>query len=212
MSEGRAAVERFGVSRETSARLAVLASLLEKWNPRINLVSRNTLNSLWERHILDSAQVFRLAPEGARSWADLGSGGGFPGLVVAAMAADEQPDMHVTLIESDARKCVFLSTAAREMEVHVTVLTARIEKVEAGPFDVISARALAALPKLLELSAHLGHERTVRLFPKGAGAASELTEAERAWHIRCRSHASLTDRDAVILEILEAARDPVRKP
>lgn len=133
--------EYFDVSRETMDRLGAYASLLEKWNPKINLVSSSTLANTWHRHLADSAQLWALAPEGAKSWMDIGSGAGFPGLVIAAIAAEKLPDLAVTLVESDRRKSVFLKTVAREMGVTVNVITERIEMLEPQNADILSARA-----------------------------------------------------------------------
>ena len=196
------------VSRETSERLEILVALLRKWSPRINLVGRATLDDTWTRHVLDSAQIFELAPKGARDWLDMGSGGGFPGLVIAALAAEKAPEMAVTLVESDVRKCAFLHTAAREMRVKTTVVNSRIEALAPASRDVVSARALAPLTKLLALAEGQAGPGTICLFPKGAGAASELTEAARDWHIRRRTHPSVTDPSAVILELQEFSRVP----
>ena len=197
-----------GVSRETRARLETLANLLAKWSPKINLVAKSTLSQVWTRHIADSAQIYRIAPPEARSWVDLGSGGGFPGLVIGALAAQFNPDLDLTLVESDQRKCAFLATAARDMGIRIAIKPQRIEALTPGPRDIISARALASLPKLLELAEPLAGPGTVALFPKGADAASELTSAARDWHIRHRAHPSATDPNAVILEILEFRRGP----
>ncbi len=169
-------------------------------------MSKATLETAWDRHVVDSAQLLRLAPEEAKDWVDLGSGGGFPGLVVAALAAEKSPRMRVTLVESDARKCAFLTTAAREMGVKVTVENARIEALAPMRRDVVSARALAPLLRLLEFASSQAGEGTVCLFLKGAGAASELTEAARHWHIRHRTHPSVTDPNAVVLELQEFTR------
>ena len=114
------------VSRETLERLDVYADLLRRWTRKINLVSKGSLEGLWTRHFLDSAQLLTLAPESSVSWADLGSGGGFPGAVVAVLAAETRPDLKVTLVESDQRKAVFLRTVLRETGVAGDVLTARI--------------------------------------------------------------------------------------
>ena len=103
------------VSRETAERLELLCALVRKWTPTINLVSRSTVADIWSRHVLDSAQIWRFRPEKLSNWVDLGSGGGFPGLVIAALAAQDAPEMVMTLVESDTRKTVFLQTAAREM-------------------------------------------------------------------------------------------------
>lgn len=208
MTEAEAALAPYGVSRETLDRLEALAVVLAKWNPRINLVAKGTLPQIWTRHIADSAQVFGLAPPDARTWIDLGSGGGFPGLVIGALAAEKNPGLDLTLVESDTRKCAFLSTAAHEMGVALTVLPRRIEALERRAYDVISARALASLDKLLEFAEPLAGPGTICLFPKGAGAAEELTRAAASWHIRHRAHPSRTDPDAVVLEIQEFSRGP----
>ena len=126
------ALAPYGVSRETRERLEVLAALLAKWNPKINLVAKGTVEAVWTRHIADSAQIYGLAPPEARSWIDLGSGGGFPGLVIGAMAAEKNPGLDLALVESDVRKCAFLSTAAGEMGLKIRVLPRRIEAVSIG--------------------------------------------------------------------------------
>lgn len=187
---------KFDVSRETLDRLTLFADLLNRWNRRINLVSRRTLPDVWGRHIADSAQLVALAP-GESSWLDLGSGAGFPGLVVAALA----PQVAITLIESDQRKAVFLRTAAAEMGLPVTVHALRIEDAPALTPDVISARALAPLPRLLPLAAPFARPDTVLLFPKGASADSELTEAHRTWHTETETFPSMTGPAGVILRI-----------
>lgn len=194
------------VSRETSGRLERFAALLEKWNAAINLVARSTLADLWDRHILDSAQVFALCPEGARHWADLGSGGGFPGLVVAILAAELRPELRVTLVESDVRKATFLMAAARDCGVSAQVLARRIEAVPPLGADVLSARALAPLDKLLAHAERHLAPGGVALFPKGAQHAAELSEALARWRFRSEKHPSRTDPDSVILKIGEIAR------
>ncbi len=195
----------FGVSRETLERLTVYVELLTRWTRKINLVAPSTLSEIWSRHIADSAQVWSLRPENARSWIDLGSGGGLPGLVIGAMAAEAAPDMDLTLIESDQRKAVFLRTAAREMGLEMRVIAARIETLS-GEYDVISARALAPLTKLLSYAAPLAHPGTICLFHKGASAESELTEARRDWHIEARRTPSRVDPRSQIIEIQEFSR------
>jgi 16S rRNA (guanine527-N7)-methyltransferase len=187
----------FDVSRETLARLETFADLLTRWTRRINLVSPGSLPELWHRHIADSAQLPGLAPPEAATWLDLGSGGGLPGLVVAAL----RPGTAVTLVESDRRKAAFLRNAAFEMGVSVTVLARRIEDLPAGTPDVLSARALAPLPRLLPLAARCAGPETVLLLPKGARAESELTAASADWHTAVEVIPSRTDRDGVILRI-----------
>lgn len=193
------------VSRETLQRLETFEQVIQKWNPKINLVSKSSLEHLWMRHIADSIQVFRCAdPVG--HWVDIGSGGGFPGLIVAILAADEAPDMKVTLIESDQRKSAFLRTAARECAVKTTVLTERIEKTEPQEADILSARALADLSTLLEFSErHLSSEG-VALFPKGESWKKEVDNARQQWQFVAEQVKSLTEQEAVILKIREVAR------
>lgn len=189
------------VPRETLARLEALVSELKRWNKRINLISRATEETVWKRHVHDSVQLWAFAPDAARRWTDLGSGAGFPGLVIAAVAADARPDMTVALIESDQRKCAFLASAARAMAVSVDIVNARIESADAVPSDVVSARALAPLTKLLDYAQRFCHQGTVCLFPKGREADSELTEARADWHIDLHRHRSATDPLGTIFEI-----------
>lgn len=187
------------VSRETAVRLDALVALLSRWSRRINLVGRSTLDAIWTRHVADSAQLWPLAPDAARRWVDLGSGAGFPGLVIAALARDVRPALRVTLIESDARKCAFMAEAARAMDVAVTILPSRIEATAPQRADVVSARALAPLPALLPLAArHLAPDG-VALFLKGAGAQAELTEAAAAWHTDIRLERSVTDPSGAVI-------------
>ena len=136
------------VSRETEDRLRAYAALIEKWTPKINLISRSTIPEIWARHILDSVQIVQLAPENWGSWTDLGSGGGLPGCVAAILAPE---NAHVTLVESDQRKVAFLRTVQRELDLPMTVLAERIEDADVAPADVVSARALAALTRALGL-------------------------------------------------------------
>lgn len=192
---------RFDVSRETMSRLETYEALLRKWNSAINLVSPKTISDVWSRHFLDSAQIFSFLPENARTWADIGSGGGFPGLVVAILAAEKRPELSVTLVESDRRKAAFLMTAAREMALNLRVLTDRIEAAAPLNADVLSARALAPLADLLGFAErHLAVAGTC-LFPKGAKWREELAEAQKKWSFMIESHKSQTDSEAVILKI-----------
>jgi len=198
--------EYFDVSRETMDRLEVYVSLLEKWNPKINLVSRSTLASSWHRHLADSAQLWALSPENAKSWVDIGSGAGFPGLVIAAIAAEKAPDLIVTMVESDRRKSIFLQTVIREMGITAKVITKRIESLEPQGADILSARALASLTQLFEFAEKHRKPDGVCLFPKGIRVDSELTEASSCWHMSYETFPSMTDQDAVILRIGEFKR------
>lgn len=208
MSGGASARDRIAqnVSRETLQRLDSYAALLKKWNPAINLVAGSTLGDLWSRHMLDSAQLVDLAPESARIWTDLGSGGGFPGLVVAILAAEKRPALEVALIESDLRKATFLRTVARETGLTVRVIPSRIEEAAPMGADVVSARALASLEKLLPLAERHLASGGIALFQKGATHRAEVAEALARWRFTVHNHPSQTDPQAVVLRIGEIAR------
>jgi 16S rRNA (guanine527-N7)-methyltransferase len=192
------------VSRETRDRLEVFAATLTRWAPRINLVSRSTLDDLWLRHIADSAQLFDLAPDEARLWVDLGSGGGLPAAVIAALASERRPALKVVAIESDLRKCAFLREAARAMEVGLDVVAMRIEDAPPMKADVVSARALAPLPRLLELAEPF--LAGVGLFPKGARHNEEIAAARHHWRFDHRTLRSRTETSAAIIEIRRLRR------
>lgn len=194
------------VSRETMARLETYAALLKKWNPAINLVAKSTLDDLWERHFEDSAQVFDLCPDGASAWVDLGSGGGFPGMVVAILAAEARPALKVTLVESDQRKATFLRTVARDCGVMVNVQAVRAETLAQQGADVVSARALAPLADLLAHADRHLRPGGSALLQKGAQAEAEIAEALASWRFTVQRTPSKTDPRAVILMIGELAR------
>lgn len=194
------------VPREAEERLHEFAERLRRWNRRINLLSRGETDDLWRRHILDSAQLLPLAPRAARSWLDLGAGAGFPGLVCAVISAAQNRPTHFTLIEADARKVAFLREAARVLKVDVTIIEERIEAMSSPPQDVISARALAPLDRLLSYAHPYTHAGTRLIFPKGRRAESELTLARRDWHIRVVRVPSRTDPEATIFQISEVRR------
>ena len=188
----------FGIDSESAERIARFADHLEKWQKAINLVSAKTLPLLWERHILDSLQLAPLIPTDARTVVDVGSGAGFPGLILALLNRWE-----VHLVESDTRKSVFLRDSARLCGVRATVHAVRIESLDAPKADVITARALAPVAELLRLTSAFRRSGTVHLFPKGRGVEAELTDAEKTWTLGIDRIRSLTDPDAVILKIGE---------
>lgn len=192
------------VSRETSELLRTHHDLLRKWSARINLVARSTLDDAWERHIIDSAQVHALAGTRAGHWADLGSGAGFPGMVVAILAAGS--GLRVTLVESDQRKCAFLGAVARATGVPVTILAERIEALPALGADILSARALAPLDDLLGMAERHLKPGGKGFFPKGLNHLQEIDTARRRWAFSLRTHPSITDPKAVILEIGDIRR------
>src|SRR5262245_18308440 len=216
----------FDVSRETLERLESYAALLQQWQKAINLVAKSTLDRIWQRHFADSAQLVALAPR-ALTWVDLGSGGGFPGLVIAILLADAArrqpprgpqdpaPDVgaRVTLIESDGRKSAFLRAVTRELGVAVDILSTRIESEAtqsrvAAP-DVVTARALAPLDRLLGLAAPLWSPRTIGLFLKGREASSEVEAALKAWTFQRELIPSSTEAEAHIVRV--TTLEPNRK-
>lgn len=205
MSSDRFVLES-DVSRETLERLEVYEGLLKKWNPRINLVAKSTTNDIWNRHIVDSAQILACAPDWTRSWVDLGTGGGLPGIVVAIVAAEVIPNLHVTCIESDTRKATFLRAVLRETGVKAQVISDRIEVVEPQGADVVSARALAPLSKLLGFAELHRNASGVALFQKGAEHEKEIQEALETWSFQVDKIPSKTNPDAVILRIGEIER------
>ena len=196
------------VPRETIPRLREFLELVERWNRRINLLSRADAADLWRRHVLDSAQLVPLAPPLARSWGDLGSGAGFPGLVCAAICADLGRPAEFTLVEADGRKAAFLREATRRLDLSVAIVETRIESARLTPHDIVSARALAPLDRLLGYAHPLCHQGTRLIFPKGRQADSELTLARRDWHIRVVRSPSRTDPEGTILQISELRRRP----
>jgi 16S rRNA (guanine527-N7)-methyltransferase len=246
----------FDVSRETVERLEVYAALLRQWQKAVNLVAPSTLDAVWHRHFADSAQILRLAPEGARSWVDLGSGAGFPGLVIAILLADRGPQSspsplrggdrggdkaeiaplkrpptpspspqgggesvsstgsRVTLIESDSRKCAFLREVVRRTGITVEILSTRIElaatQAKLDSPEVVSARALAPLDRLLGLAAPLFTPATVGVFLKGRDAAAEIETAAKAWTFAVEMVPSITEatgRVVVIRDLQPKSKD-----
>lgn len=187
------AVLRRDVSRETFERLEDYVALLREGNARQNLVSAATLEEVWDRHILDSAQLVRHEPHAGSSWVDIGSGAGLPGIVIACLV--EGP---VTLIEPRRLRAEFLHSTAESLGLRATVTCAKAERVE-GKFDVITARAVAPLSKMLEISAHLSTGKTVWALPKGRGAPAELAEALQAWQGDFHLEPSVTDAESFIV-------------
>ncbi|GAA3671224.1 16S rRNA (guanine(527)-N(7))-methyltransferase RsmG [Acetobacter fabarum] len=183
------------VSRETEERLHAYMAVLKKWNERINLVSPKDMDNLWERHILDSLQLVPLV-KGRERFVDMGSGGGFPGIVLGIAA-----NIPGVLIESDQRKSAFLREAARITGAPLTVLPCRLDSAEVAPAPVVTARALAPLDKLLTWARPLLEPGGVGLFLKGRQAEQEIEEAARTWRFDVRSWPSKTSPDGVILEV-----------
>ena len=204
--EARAWVQReYDVPRETMAALDEFAKLLRAENDRQNLVSRGTLGQLWLRHIGDSAQLLRFAPKSA-SWVDLGTGAGFPGLIVAALH-----DGQVTLVEERRLRADFLRRAAELMGLRIEVLHAKAERVPARTYDVISARAFAPLEKLLSLGTAFSTQKSLWLLPKGRNAPAELAALDPSWQGEFRLEPSVTDAEAQIIVATGVSRRPSRR-
>ncbi len=191
------------VSRETLERLIRYVDLLTAWNARINLVGRNTLGDVWRRHLLDSAQLYPHLPQGTRVLIDLGSGAGLPGLILSILGV---PQVH--LIESDARKAVFLREAMRVTGAMASVHAIRIERMKPVVADVVTARAFAPLPGLLEISERFCGAGTICLFLKGESVQEELTNAVKEWKMTPHQSPSLSDPSGCILRLENITRDP----
>jgi 16S rRNA (guanine527-N7)-methyltransferase len=197
------------VSRETADRLDRFVAVLLRWQQQINLIAPSTERNLWTRHVADSLQLMALAPK-ARIWADLGSGAGFPGVAIACALADV-PDARVYLVEANPKKIAFLREAVRVTSAPAIVHAGKIEEFVAHPpepIDVVAARALAPLPKLLGLASPLLKNGAVGLFPKGQDAASELTEASKYWKVEGSLAPSQTDPKSHIVVVRELEPKP----
>lgn len=201
MSQAEKLTSGLSVSRETLDCLDAFVSILLRWNKRINLIGRSTEAGVWTRHVADSAQLWSFAAPSSGLWVDLGSGAGFPGLVLAAVAREHAPNLRFVLVESDARKAAFLHEGARVMGLSPTVISERIEAIEPLEADVVSARALAPLVALLGFT--VKHRRTsgIGLFPKGEAVHKEIAAAAHHWRFEHRVHASVTDSRAAIVEV-----------
>jgi 16S rRNA (guanine527-N7)-methyltransferase len=194
------------VSRETLARLEAYAAVLATWNRRMNLVGASTMRDPWRRHMADSAQLHAYLPRDCRVLVDIGSGAGFPGLVLAIMGV---PEVH--LVESNQRKCAFLREVARVTGTRVTIHCARAEALTPWPADVVTARALSPLPILLEYAEPFLTPKTICLFPKGRGVKEELTKTQKTWNITFDMLYSVTNPEGTILRLEAITRDRKRR-
>lgn len=187
------------VSRETFLRLKEYEKLLFKWNAKINLVSRSTLDNFWNRHVLDSAQFLSSVSEKAGKWVDLGSGGGLPGLVVAILSDEIEPVNKLFLVEADARKAVFLKTVCRELGLKVEVYNNRIEELPPISANIVSARALAPLKTLCLYAKNHLEKDGVAVFAKGENWKAELVEAQKKWIFSYEAVKSTLHEGSVVL-------------
>lgn len=194
--------EATNVSRETLARLKLFLGLLEDWNQRHNLVSRRSLAEVWRRHVLDSAQLADFIPASAEALVDLGSGAGFPGIILAVLMGD-RPQFRTVLYEATRKKCDFLTIAAERLRAAVEIRNDRIEDAPPEIFDVVSARACAPLPRLLLYAHNFQGPNTRNLFLKGQNVGGELTESYKSWRMKVNQHPSRSDPSGTILVIEE---------
>ena len=187
-----------GVSRETMESLEAFVAFLKRESASQNLIAASTIEDIWSRHIVDSAQLFTFMDQSRAEtkWLDLGSGAGFPGLIIALLT-----DFEVTLVESRARRIEYLQRAVEMLDIsgHVTVMGMPLERMKTAPFSVISARAFAPLPKLFELAARFSTNNTLWLLPKGRNAATEWSDVKTVWDGVFSVKQSITDADAGIL-------------
>lgn len=189
------------VSRETAGTLMAFEEAVKKWQSHINLIANATLPDLWTRHILDSAQLVEFKPQ-AKNWCDIGSGGGFPGIVIAILLK-EQSGFHIDLVESNSKKAAFLRSVSAEFNLPTTVHTCRIETsyIHINKPEIITSRALASLEKLFELTQPWFEQGATALFQKGRDYKKEIAEAEKNWKFDFEVHQSKIDKQSVILEI-----------
>ena len=199
-----------GVSRETLARLEAYVGLLTAWNRRINLVGPRTIGDIWRRHILDAAQLLPFIPPKTRVLLDIGSGAGLPGLVLAMLGGAE-----THLVEADQRKCVFLREAARITGTKLHTHAQRLEKCPRFSADVVTARAFAPLPDLLDQVEGFIDTHSILLFLKGKTVGEELTEARKGWKMRATLHQSVSDPSGTVLrleQVIRADHDGTARP
>ena len=191
----------YNVSRETFDKLKNYQSMLNDWQQKFNLVSKTTLEDAWNRHFLDSVQLFSYIPDTARILYDFGSGAGFPGMVIAVVAAEKMPKLKVNLVESIAKKTVYLNAVKEALGLNVAIHNSRIENLPLEKADIITSRAMASLSDLLGYSYRFCHKDTICIFPKGKKYAEELSEAHKKWQFKCKIEASQQNDEGRILII-----------
>ena len=202
-SEQKAFMESCGVSHETIHRLSTYEEMLIEWNEKFNLVAASTLPHIWTRHFLDSAQLMPFIPEKAAILADMGAGAGFPGLVLAIMGLERSSFPHIHAIESTGKKADFLQAVSEALKLKVTIRRDRIESIRDLKADIITARALKALPELMKYANYLLHKDTTCVFLKGKNLDGELTQARKYWIFKEEIHPSRSDDSGKILLLSE---------
>ena len=194
-------MEKYNVSRETFEKLKLYHQSLIEWQGKMNLVSNSTLDTAWERHFADSAQLYKLIPENAKTMVDIGSGAGFPGMVLAIMAEGRTPYLKVTLVESIAKKTLYLKRVKEITNTDVNILNRRIENLKEKTFDVITARAVINLKDLLGYAHPLFRKNSICIFPKGKSHKEEIELARKEWFFDIETVPSEVSDESVILII-----------
>jgi 16S rRNA (guanine527-N7)-methyltransferase len=204
-------IDTYNVSRETTNKLKLYHESLEEWQIRMNLVANSTIKDAWNRHFIDSSQLFQYIPKTAKTLVDIGSGAGFPGMVLAIIANDKIPYLKITLVESVHKKTVYLNHVKEITSSQVNILNKRIENVKEKTFDVITARAVIALKDLLKYAQPLFRKNTVCIFPKGKNYIKELEEAKKDWLFTYEVMSSVTSEESVVLLIRHLVKKKGRK-
>ncbi len=192
-------MQKYDVSCETFYQLKTYQSLLEEWQVKFNLVSSSSIKDAWNRHFLDSAQLFQYIPKEAKNMIDFGSGAGFPGMVLAIMAKEKTPYLKVVLVDSIRKKTVYLKEVAQKTNTSVDIINDRIENIPNQKFDIITSRAMTSLSDLLKYSYPFCHKGSLCIFPKGKNYALELKEAHSKWNFKCVIKASEQSEEGKIL-------------
>lgn len=192
-------MEKYNVSRETFERLKAYEASLKEWQNKFNLVSRSSLENAWERHFKDSVQLIDFIPKNAETMFDFGSGAGFPGMVIAIMAAEKMPNLKVNLVESIKKKTVYLNAVKELCGVNVNIINDRIENLPPVKADVITSRAMCNLSDLLKYSYKFSTRKTTMIFPKGKNYQEELSVALRNWRFEYKAEKNAVGGDGVIL-------------
>ena len=192
---------KYDVSRETFLKLKSYQQLLSEWQGKFNLISNSTLDTAWERHFLDSAQLFKFIPKNAKVMFDFGSGAGFPGLVLAIMANEKTPYLKINLVEATTKKTLYLNFVKEQLGINVNIINDRIEKIIPQRADIITSRALASLEELFQYVYKFCSRQTVCIFPKGKKYSEEISEASKEWSFDCRIVPSEVSEEGVVLVI-----------
>lgn len=198
--------KKYNVSRETYRKLENYQTLVLEWNSKFNLISKSTEMNIWERHIVDSLQLIKYISQKDKILLDLGSGAGFPAVVLAIACQEIYPDLHINLVESIGKKTTFLQAINTQLELNMNIYQERIEKLNIGKVDIITSRALASLPKLLEYAKPFCKKETKLILPKGEKWSLENDEAQKQWEYKYEIYNSDTSDVGKILRISDLRR------